>query len=177
MAASPRFDLDSIEGKSSVLRGIYAALGHDVRTGTFEDRLRTQREVYMMRLHPELEPYLPFKFTMYVRGPYSPDLAKAYYSAAEPARVDLAGPAADYAREILGTDARVLEAMATLVKICGLNAGNPGFTARDGLRVLVGIRPPLRGVAAGALDALVGLGEKHGLRLPGPCARGAGPGR
>ena len=171
MAANSQFD--SIEGRSSALRGIYAALEREVRTETFEDRLRIQKEVYMMRLHPDLEPHLPFDFNMYVRGPYSPDLAKAYYTDAQPVHVDLTRRAADYAREILGMDTQMLEAMATLVEICNMNSGNPGFTIEDGLRMLVSIKPSLEKIASEALNTLGSLRKKYELKLPDACTRSA----
>jgi hypothetical protein len=64
---------------AAILRGLYAALGRELHVETFEDRLRIQKEVYMMRLHPDLAPLLPFEFDMYVRGPYSRGLAKVIW--------------------------------------------------------------------------------------------------
>jgi len=69
---------DMVKG-AAILRGLYAALGRELHVETFEDRLRIQKEVYMMRLHPDLAPLLPFEFDMYVRGPYSSGLAKVIW--------------------------------------------------------------------------------------------------
>ena len=64
---------------AAILRGLYAALGRELHVETFEDRMRIQKEVYMMKLHPDLAPLLPFEFDMYVRGPYSRDLARVIW--------------------------------------------------------------------------------------------------
>jgi len=64
---------------AAILRGIYAALGRELHVETFEDRMRIHKEVYMMKLHPDLAPLLPFEFKMYVRGPYSMGLAKVIW--------------------------------------------------------------------------------------------------
>jgi uncharacterized protein YwgA len=167
---------DQVGERAAALRGIYAALGREMRTETFEDRLRIQKEVYMMRLHPDLKPYLPFDFNMYVRGPYSPDLAKAYYTDAQPDRVEVTDSAAEYAHEILGMDTQMLEAMATLVEICNMNTGNPEFTIEDGLRMLVSIKPSLEKIASEALNTLGSLRKKYELKLPDACTRRPIPG-
>jgi uncharacterized protein YwgA len=70
---------DDVMKAAAVLRGIYAALGRELHVETFEDRMRIQKEVYMMKLHPDLAPLLPFEFNMYVRGPYSMGLAKVIW--------------------------------------------------------------------------------------------------
>jgi len=69
---------DAVKG-AAILRGLYAALGRELHVETFEDRMRIQKEVYMMKLHPDLAPLLPFEFDMYARGPYSSGLAKVIW--------------------------------------------------------------------------------------------------
>jgi len=164
--------LGEVRERAAALRGIYAALGREMRTETFEDRLRIQKEVYMMRLHPDLAPLLPFEYDMFIRGPYSPELADAYYEEAPPASVELADRAASYAREVLGMDPWILELAATLAAICDYNEGFPGFTAEEGLEILRERRP--RATEEGArraLEVLRGLASRYPeLRLPRPCA-------
>jgi len=70
---------DDVMKAAAILRGLYAALGRELHVETFENRLRIQKEVYMMKLHPDLAPLLPFEFDMYVRGPYSSGLAKVIW--------------------------------------------------------------------------------------------------
>jgi len=163
---------DAIRERAAVLRGIYAALEHEMHTETFEDRLRIQKEVYMLRLHPDLAPLLPFEFDMYIRGPYSTDLADAYYAKARPARVEVTARAAAYAREVLGMDPWILEVAATLVMICAYNERFPEFTAEEGLEILLERKSrATEEDARRALEILGGLAAKYPeIKLPAPCA-------
>ncbi|MFP3209754.1 MAG: hypothetical protein RXR82_08790 [Nitrososphaeria archaeon] len=172
---------DQIGERAAALRGLYAALGREWRAKEFGDRLRIQNEVYMLRLHPDLAPLLPYEFDMYIRGPYSPDLADAYYAEALPARVEVTDRAAAYAGEVLRMDARTLEVVATLIEICNYNERFPEFTAEEGLEILVERKPWVTEEAARrALEVLRGLAARYPeLRLPAPCAprRGGREGR
>ena len=163
---------DQIGERAAALRGLYATLGREMRAESFEDRLRIQKEVYLMRLHPDLAPLLPFEFDMYIRGPYSADLADAYYVEARPARVEVTDRAAAYAHEVLGMDPWTLELAATLVEICAYNERFPEFTAEEGLELLLERKPRATGEdARRTLEVLRGLAAKYPeLRLPAPCA-------
>jgi len=172
---------DPVGERAAALRGIYAALGREWRAEKFEDRLRIQKEVYLMRFHPDLAPLLPYEFDMYIRGPYSPDLADAYYAEARPARVEVTDRAAAYAREVLEMDPWTLELAATLAMFCKYNERFPEFTAEEGLEILLERKPwATEGDARRALEVLRGLAAKYPeLRLPAPCAprRGGREGR
>jgi len=163
---------DAIRERAAVLRGIYVALGWEMHTETFEDRLRIQKEVYMLRLHPDLAPLLPFEFDMYIRGPYSPELADAYYEEARPASIEVTGRAAAFAREILEMDTRTLEVVATLIEICNYNERFPEFTAEEGLEILREAKPWVTEEAARrALEIARDLASKHPeIKLPGKCS-------
>ena len=43
-----------------------------------EDRLRLQKAAFLLK-HLGVAPFTLFNFNLYVRGPYSPDLAECYY--------------------------------------------------------------------------------------------------
>jgi len=163
---------DQIGERAAVLRGLYAALGREMRVKAFADHLRIQKEVYLVRLHPDLAPLLPFEFDMYIRGPYSTDLADAYYAKARPARVEVTARAAAYAREVLGMDAWTLELAATLVMFCEYNERFPEFTAEEGLEILLERKPrATEEDARRALEILRGLAAKYPeIKLPAPCA-------
>jgi len=163
---------DPIGERAAALRGLYAALGREWRAKAFGDRLRIQKEVYLMGFHPDLAPLLPFEFDMYIRGPYSTDLADAYYAKARPARVEVTASAAAYAGEVLGMDPWTLEVAATLVEICAYNARFPEFTAEEGLEILLERKPrATEEDARRALEILRGLATRYPeLRLPAPCA-------
>ena len=170
---------DQIGERAAVLRGLYAALGREMRVKAFADHLRIQKEVYLVRLHPDLAPLLPFDFDMYIRGPYSTDLADAYYAKARPARVEVTARAAAYAGEVLGMDPRTLELAATLAMFCEYNKRFPEFTAEEGLELLLERKSwATEGDARRALEVLRNLVAKYPeLRLPAPCAprRGVRP--
>ena len=163
---------DQIWERAAALRGLYAALGWEMRAKSFGDHLRIQKEVYLVRLHPDLAPLLPFEFDMYIRGPYSTDLADAYYAKARPARVEVTARAAAYAGEVLGMDAWILELAATLVVFCEYNERFPEFTAEEGLEILLERKPKATEEdARRALGVLRGLAAKYPeIKLPAPCA-------
>lgn len=48
----------------------------------FRQRLRLQKAAYLLS-RMGVKPFSEFEFNIYLRGPYSPDLAKAYYSGAD----------------------------------------------------------------------------------------------
>jgi uncharacterized protein YwgA len=172
---------DPVGERAAALRGLYAALGREWRAKEFGDRLRIQKEVYLMRFHPDLAPLLPFEFDMYIRGPYSADLADAYYREARPASVEVTDRAAAYAHDILGMDPWTLELAATLAMFCEYNERFPEFTAEEGLEILLERKPwATEEDARRALGILKDLAAKYPeLRLPAPCAprRGARPSR
>jgi len=45
----------------------------------FEERLKVQKAVFLLR-HLRVSPFTRYTFNMYLRGPYSPDLAREYYA-------------------------------------------------------------------------------------------------
>lgn len=49
------------------------------RESAFNDRLRMQKAVYLLK-HLGVEPFKSYSFSMYLRGPYSSQLAKDYYA-------------------------------------------------------------------------------------------------
>lgn len=47
-----------------------------------EGRLRLQKAALLLK-HLGVAPFTPYRFNLYVRGPYSPELARDYYSLTE----------------------------------------------------------------------------------------------
>ena len=45
---------------------------------SLEDRLKMQKAVFLLR-HLKVKPFRNYDFNMYLRGPYSPELASDYY--------------------------------------------------------------------------------------------------
>jgi len=64
----------------SFLKFLEKKLGFDFNKDSFDDRLRLQKYVYIARF---LGLDHGYRFSGYLRGPYSPDLAKDYYTLSE----------------------------------------------------------------------------------------------
>ena len=70
-------------GRLDIVLAVLKHASPDLRLnvrGSFEDRLRLQKYVYIME---RLGLDLGYSFSGYLRGPYSPDLADDYYSKAD----------------------------------------------------------------------------------------------
>ncbi len=77
---------------------IKAASGGDVSIETLDDRVRLQKIVYLAQ--ELLKIPLGVSFSMYLLGPYSPELARLYYDQSFLKRVKEAG------EELIGADER-----------------------------------------------------------------------
>ncbi len=77
---------------------IKAASGGDVSIKTLDDRVRLQKVVYLAQ--EVLKIPLKVSFSMYLLGPYSPDLARLYYDQSFPEKVKEAR------EELIGVDER-----------------------------------------------------------------------
>ncbi|MFP3317413.1 MAG: hypothetical protein RXN79_03345 [Candidatus Nanopusillus sp.] len=157
-----------------ILAGVYRAAGRLPALGSLDERLRLQREAYLFSMHPDLAEIRGLGFTMYVAGPYSPALARAY-DRLECAARDAPEPppgALEYAREILGMDPVRLEAVALLAFTCEVveDTGQLGAAGARETAASLALDPEVRAEMPQALEALRDLAARHGLRLPGPCA-------
>jgi len=96
-----------------------------------EARVRVQKLVFLMRRFiPALRGY---KFSLYIYGPYSPDLARAYYELAERGDDYIAELASTYnppkeaeriLRQLARLDTETLELMATAYDIYSAHKGS-----------------------------------------------------
>ena len=159
-----------------ILAGVYRAAGRLPTLGSLDERLRLQREAYLFSLHPDLAEIRGLGFTMYVAGPYSPTLARAYDQLECAARgAPRPAPGAlEYAREILGMDPARLGAVALLAFLCEVAENTPRLAAADVHESAMSMvfDAEIRAEVPQALEALRDLAAHHGLRLPGPCAGG-----
>ncbi len=107
--------------RARYLKGLFERLGISFSIDTFEDRLRMQKLVYMLQLNKHLNAFLGYDFNMYLAGPYSPELADAYYYIerndieGEPIHIDQ--EAKEYARYIDSLSSELLELIATLIEL------------------------------------------------------------
>jgi len=155
--------------KAAKLLGVFKALGLKLNVGNFSDRLRTQKIVYMLSLHPELRPYLDYSYNMYLSGPYSPNLAYIYYNLPKDLvvkEVKVSSEAIKYGKEIAGMDNPFLEVAATLVEAMRINKNAIG---REDLVEMVHELKPYykRDYIAEVLEHVKELKHKYNLDFSG----------
>jgi len=110
--------------KGRILRSIFEKIGASLNINTFENRLRVQKIVYMLQLHPEFRGKLNYDFNMFIRGPYSPELARVYYNLPEDnllVDIKVSEDAIAYAKEIILENNASLELAATLIEVKKIN--------------------------------------------------------
>ena len=138
----------------SLLGELQRSTGASFRSGTFADRLRIQKTVYLLKAlgHPAAA----YEFNNYFHGPYSPALAREYYELQEAGT--RSGPASGGRTEIppamlpIITEAvsrgnRFLETAATLHSLA---IHNPPFSREALFRHAGLIKPELRDAFEGA---------------------------
>src|SRR2546426_9906991 len=76
---------------AQVLKRLKESTGKGFDPTNFPKRLRIQKSIYLLKALG-YEPVAHYSFGSYVRGPYSPELARDYYSLSDHA-VDRATPA------------------------------------------------------------------------------------
>jgi len=82
-----------------------------------ESRLKLQKAVLLLK-HLGVAPFTSYDFNLYVRGPYSPDLARDYYSMEKdiaPADVKLREEEKELLRWFLSHDSDWLEIASSLI--------------------------------------------------------------
>ena len=156
-----------ISRKAKLLAGVFNALGLKIDISKFPKRLRIQKIVYMLQLHPEFKKYLNFNFNIYLRGPYSPELAEAYYNLPdkrEIPEIHLSREALEYGKEIANIKSDDLEIMATLIEAIKINKGSIND---DELVELVSNLKPWhsREKIASTLKKAYTLAKKHNIKL------------
>ena len=112
----------------SILAGILAELSKTTSkrfdAGSFQSRLRIQKSIYLLSVLgvPEVKGYA---FSHYVRGPYSPSLAKDYYALettpVSPKKVMLSSRQLRIIKECVEKGDAFLEAVSTLHSIAMSN--------------------------------------------------------
>ena len=118
--------LDPLENKKKALHllGVFKKLGMKLDIRSFEKRLEIQKKVYMLQLNSEFRRYLGYYFNLFIRGPYSPGLARVYYNipkGAKAAEINVSKKALDYGREIASMDIETLEIASTLIEVMKIN--------------------------------------------------------
>lgn len=104
------------------LNSVAKASGHPFTVQTQPGRFRIQKTVYLLK-HLGYRPALGYSFNIYHMGPYSPELARAYYQM-EDRGMRAAGVATDIPRTVLevikdalACEDPLLEGLTTLLDI------------------------------------------------------------
>jgi len=148
------------ERLAAILSQLARSTGQSYNPSDFASRLRIQKSIYLLKALG-YNPVSRYSFGAYVRGPYSPDLARDYYAlpsgiventapVAIPSRY--LGPVVDAVKR--GND--FLEAVATLHLYCDRNRNSKRTDILDYVRYL---KPELGDRLAEALAFL----EKKGF--------------
>jgi len=159
---------DSVEMRASYLLAIFRRLGLDVKISDFDHRLKLQKIVYLLQLHPEFSRYLNYPFSMFIYGPYSPELARVYYNISDatvkPVEVSLSEEALDYGRRISSHEAVMLETMATIIEARKVNRNKP---LKEILEHVEAIKPYSRRCLEKALAEIKDIENTYRLNLLG----------
>ena len=116
----------------SKLRAVLNMLGIEATVNNFEKRLKLQKIIYLLRLNNDFRAHLPYVFTMYVRGPYCPNLARIYYKLPENNNVAtllIPDNAIGYGQKIANMSKRELELVSTINEAIRIN--KKGFKKKD----------------------------------------------
>jgi len=139
---------------------------------SFEERLYIQKLVYMLKLNPEFRKYLEFaKYSMYLYGPYSPELANVYYNMPKNVpeyEVVISSNALEYGREIVKMSPEDLEIAATLVEILKTN---PNITEDAAVRRVHELKFYLgrsKAQIRGILEYIKNLAKRYKLEITQP---------
>lgn len=139
---------ENLAKTAGMISEIFLLAGHDFNVEEFNDRLLAQKGVYLLnlaRVGPE------YKFTRYVRGPYSRDLANAYYKISEkniaPEHMDIPEDVKSDLKYILSQGLEYTEALATLLVVAETNENISGRKLVD---TTIRLKPHLKDYVEGA---------------------------
>lgn len=122
-----RYLVSATQSRASNLKALLQLSGVDASqiAKKFATRLESQKKVFLLQLHPSMSNLLGYSFNMYIRGPYSPTLAGAYYDLDKvtPANIRLDDSARTYVTEISALDNWKLELLATTFSVLEYGKG------------------------------------------------------
>lgn len=136
---------------SDLLNAVAIACGRDLEVGEFDDRLTLQKGCYILNSWG----YGPrYRFNMYIRGPYSSELAKEYYKYGTIARRETNVPEEALSRlaEIFSKGIGYAEAYATVLMI---RSNSKDASKEDVLKRAMDLKPRLKAEVAEAAACLL----------------------
>ena len=139
-------------GTSDLFNAVAIACGHDLKVSEFNDRLTLQKGCYILNSWG----YGPkYPFNMYIRGPYSSELAGEYYKYGVITRGKTGVPedALSKLAEIYSKGIGYAEAYATVLMI---KTNSKGASSEDVLKRAMDLKPRLKAEVAEAAACLLG---------------------
>ena len=137
-----------VEKLGAFIRFLESELGREV-----EDRLKLQKYVFIAD-HFGLNS--GYDFSMYVRGPYSPDLAEDYLKAVElEAQLPLEFDKDEFVKLVKGRDEKWFEIATTVLAIYEYNKDR-GISRDDIIKIATSIGPWSKDRVEVVLDELLG---------------------
>ena len=137
---------------SELFDAVAIACGRDLKVYEFDDRLILQKGCYILNSWG----YGPrFRFNMYIRGPYSSELAKEYYKRDSITRGETCVPEEAISRlaEIFSKGIGYAEAYATVLMI---RTNSKDASREDVLKRAMDLKPRLKDEVAEAAACLLG---------------------
>lgn len=113
----------------NLIAAVSKAIGHDLDVDAFDDRLTLQKGCYILNSWG----YGPrYNFGLYVRGPYSSDLADDYYEIKDliPDSTTIPNETIDKLAEIFDKGLEYAEAYATVLLVKNNSPGAPSESIR-----------------------------------------------
>ncbi len=136
-----RYDFGSKMHKDArnLIAAVSKAVEHKLDVNKFDDRLAIQKGCYILNnwgYGPE------YRYSLYIRGPYSSELADDYYEigADESDSTDVPPAVIEHLSEIFEKGLPYVEAYATVMLIM---VNNPGLPARDIRQMAIDVKPHL----------------------------------
>jgi uncharacterized protein YwgA len=133
-------DLRTLAG---LLEELSKATSKQFTANSFESRLRIQKTIYLLKALGVPEA-MEYSYGNYVRGPYSPDLAKDYYSLMQlrvtSRRVSIPAGKMEFIKRCVARGNEFLEAVSTLRSI---SRANPSSTENEIMNHARNLKPHL----------------------------------
>lgn len=133
---------ENLAKTAGMINEIFLLAGHEFNVEEFNDRLLAQKGVYLLNL-AKVGP--KYGFTKYVRGPYSRDLADAYYKISKesiaPENISIPEDVKNDLKQIFDQGIDYTEALATILVVAEVNENLMG---RSLIEATIRMKPHLK---------------------------------
>lgn len=143
---------ENLAKTAGMIDEIFSLADHEFNVEEFNDRLLAQKGVYLLNL-ARVGPV--YNFTRYIRGPYSRDLADAYYKISEkniaPEHINIPEDVKSDLKYILAQGLEYTEALATILVVAETNRNISG---KELIETTIRLKPHLKDHVEGAYKYL-----------------------